>query len=91
MIPVGDFAWYDQMLNMTALLRASPARFSFTPPSFRIWLELCRYDLLEALAEYLTQRMFSEWNGNRIVLEIEKPGALGELARVGVRVTRHAN
>ena len=27
LIPVGDFAWYDQMLNMTALLGAAPARF----------------------------------------------------------------
>jgi 5-methyltetrahydropteroyltriglutamate--homocysteine methyltransferase len=29
LIPVGDFAWYDQMLNMTALLGAAPARFKF--------------------------------------------------------------
>ncbi len=29
LIPVGDFAWYDQMLNMTALLGATPARFGF--------------------------------------------------------------
>jgi len=29
LIPVGDFAWYDQMLNMTALLGAAPARFGF--------------------------------------------------------------
>ena len=28
-IPVGDFAYYDQMLNMTALLGAAPARFGF--------------------------------------------------------------
>ncbi len=28
-IPVGDFAWYDHMLNMTALLGAAPARFGF--------------------------------------------------------------
>ena len=27
LIPVGDFAYYDQMLNMTALLGAVPARF----------------------------------------------------------------
>ena len=30
LIPVGDFAWYDQMLNMTALLGAAPARFGFS-------------------------------------------------------------
>ena len=29
LIPVGDFAWYDQMLNMSALLGAAPARFGF--------------------------------------------------------------
>ena len=29
LLPVGDFAWYDQMLNMTALLGCAPARFGF--------------------------------------------------------------
>lgn len=29
LIPAGDFAWYDQMLNMTVLLGAAPARFGF--------------------------------------------------------------
>ncbi len=29
LIPVGDFAYYDQMLNITALLGAAPARFGF--------------------------------------------------------------
>ena len=28
-IPVGDFAYYDQMLNMTALLGAASSRFGF--------------------------------------------------------------
>ena len=28
LIPVGDFALYDQMLNMTALLGVAPARFN---------------------------------------------------------------
>ncbi|HKU69898.1 MAG TPA: 5-methyltetrahydropteroyltriglutamate--homocysteine S-methyltransferase [Burkholderiales bacterium] len=27
LVPVGDFAWYDQVLNATALLGAQPARF----------------------------------------------------------------
>ena len=53
------------------------------------WLAPCRYRLLEALAEHLIQNMRAEWHCKRIVLEIEKPGALGELARVGVRITRH--
>ena len=30
LIPVGDFAYYDQMLNMTTLLGAAPRRFGFT-------------------------------------------------------------
>ncbi len=29
LVPVGDFAYYDQMLTMTALLGAAPARFGF--------------------------------------------------------------
>lgn len=52
------------------------------------WLIPCQYRLLEALAEYLAQSMLIEWQCKRVVLGIEKPGALGELARVGVRITR---
>ena len=29
MVPVGDFAWYDRMLNMSALLGCAPRRFGF--------------------------------------------------------------
>ena len=29
LIPVGDFAYYDQMLNMTVLLGATPSRFGY--------------------------------------------------------------
>src|SRR5659263_608448 len=29
MVPVGDFAWYDRMLDMSALLGCAPRRFSF--------------------------------------------------------------
>ena len=29
MVPVGDFAWYDRMLNMCALLGCAPRRFGF--------------------------------------------------------------
>ena len=35
-IPVGDFAWYDHMLNMTALLGAAPARFGFNSPALTL-------------------------------------------------------
>ena len=30
LIPVGDFSYYDQMLDMTTLLGAAPSRFGFT-------------------------------------------------------------
>ena len=52
------------------------------------WLIPCRYRLLEAQAEYLAQCMLRHWACSRIVLGIEKPGALGELARVGIRIVR---
>ena len=29
LVPVGDFAWYDRMLNMSALLGCAPRRFGF--------------------------------------------------------------
>jgi dihydroneopterin aldolase len=52
------------------------------------WLAPCRYRLLEALAEHLAQCMLSEWRCSRVVLGIEKPGALGDIARVGIRIHR---
>ena len=54
------------------------------------WLAPCRYRLLEALAEHVAQRMLSEWHCSRVVIDIEKPGALGDLARVGIRIMRDA-
>jgi dihydroneopterin aldolase len=54
------------------------------------WLAPCRYRLLEALAEYIAQRMLTEWHCSRVVIGIEKPGALGDLARVGIRIMRDA-
>lgn len=53
-----------------------------------VWLKPCNYRLLEALAEYLAKCMLREWPCNRVVIGIEKPGALGDLARVGVRIAR---
>ena len=55
-----------------------------------VWLQPCRYRLLEALAEHLAQHMLREWHCLRVVIGIEKPGALGDLARVGVRIARSA-
>jgi dihydroneopterin aldolase len=56
--------------------------------SLNAWLAPCNYRLLEALAEYLTRQMFAAWDCQKIMLEVEKPGALGDLARVGVCITR---
>ncbi len=52
------------------------------------WLAPCRYRLLEALAEHLCACIFAEWRCNRVLLGIEKPGALGDIARVGIRIHR---
>lgn len=54
------------------------------------WLAPCRYRLLEALADQVAQRMLIEWHCSRVVIGIEKPGALGNLARVGIRIMRDA-
>ncbi len=55
------------------------------------WLKPCRFRLLEALAEHLVQRMLTEWQCSRVMLGIEKPGALGDLARVGIRIMRDSS
>ena len=52
------------------------------------WLAHCRYRLLEALAEHLCACILAEWQCSRVVLGIEKPGALGDIARVGIRIDR---
>jgi 5-methyltetrahydropteroyltriglutamate--homocysteine methyltransferase len=43
-VTVGDFAYYDQMLNLTALLGALPERFEFEPMSLSLaqYYELAR-------------------------------------------------
>lgn len=44
MVAAGDFAWYDQMLTMSALLGALPARFGFDPRTLTLsqYFELAR-------------------------------------------------
>jgi 5-methyltetrahydropteroyltriglutamate--homocysteine methyltransferase len=44
LVPVGDFAWYDQMLNMTALLGAVPERFGGNgeSPSLDLYFRMAR-------------------------------------------------
>jgi dihydroneopterin aldolase len=56
----------------------------------RDWLAACRYQLLEALAEHIAQKVMSEFCCRRVCIAIEKPGALGDVARVGIRITRYA-
>ena len=53
-------------------------------------LTLIYYRLLEALAEHVAQRLLTEWHCSRVVISIEKPGALADLARVGIRIMRDA-
>ncbi len=53
-----------------------------------VWLKPCCYRLLEALAEHIAQCMLREWPCSHVVISIEKPGAVGDLARVGVRIAR---
>lgn len=55
------------------------------------WLQPCRYRLLEALAEHLAQQMLRHWTCRKVAISIEKPGALGDIARVGVSIVRRHN
>lgn len=55
----------------------------------RDWVAVCRYRLLEALAEHIAQKLISELYCQRVCIAIEKPGALGEVVRVGIRITRY--
>lgn len=93
---VGVYEWEREALRplVLCLQIASMQPLNLTRASIEqklmIWLAPCRYRLLEALAEHLTQCVLAEWPCKRIVLEIEKPGALGTVARVGVCFTRHA-
>lgn len=56
----------------------------------RDWVAECRYKLLEALAEHIAQKLIREFVCQRVCIAIEKPGALGKIARVGIRITRYA-
>ncbi len=91
---VGVYEWEREALRplVLSLQLHSSAPLNLSRASIEqclhAWLAPCRYRLLEALAEHLTQQMFAAWSCQKIVLEIEKPGALGELARVGVQISR---
>ncbi len=56
LIPVGDFAYYDQMLNMTTLLGAAPERFGYT-------------DSTLSLAQYFT---LARGDKNNFAMEMTK-------------------
>lgn len=91
---IGVFEWerqslrpliFDVQLTAPDSLKLSRAALE---AQMAAWLESCSYRLLEALAEHLAQRMLQEWSCCRVVIGIEKPGALGDIARVGVRISR---
>jgi len=42
LVPAGDFAWYDQVLNTTALVGAAPARFQFGRVDLPAYFTLAR-------------------------------------------------
>lgn len=91
---IGVYEWEREALrplvfdiHLTAFVSFNISR-SEIAAQMTIWLQPCRYRLLEALAEHLAQCMLREWPCGRVVIGIEKPGALGDLARVGVRIVR---
>lgn len=91
---IGVFEWEREALRPLVfdvhLTTPAPFKLSRTELAIQmtVWLNPCRYRLLEALAEHLAGCMLREWPCSRVVIGIEKPGALGELARVGVRIAR---
>lgn len=94
---IGVYEWEREALrplvfdiHLTAPVSFKLSRSEITA-QMTVWLQPCRYRLLEALAEHLAQCMLREWPCRRVVIGIEKPGALGDLARVGVRIARSRN
>jgi dihydroneopterin aldolase len=91
---IGVFEWERQHLRPLVfdVQLTAPDSFCLSRAELEVqmaaWIEPCRYRLLEALAEHLAQRMLQEWPCCRVVIGIEKPGALGDLARVGIRIER---
>lgn len=91
---IGVFEWERKALRPLVfdIHLTAPVSFQLSRSEIALqltaWLKPCRYRLLEALAEHLAQCMLREWPCSRVVIGIEKPGALGDLARVGVRIVR---
>ncbi len=93
---IGVFEWEREALRPLVfdIHLTAPVSFKLSRSEISAqlaeWIEPCRYRLLEALAEHLAQCMLREWPCSRVVIGIEKPGALGDLARVGVQIARSA-
>ena len=93
---IGVYEWEREALRSLVfdvhLTMPDPLKLSRTEIATQMtaWLKPCRYRLLEALAEHLARCMLREWPCCRVVIGIEKPGALGDIARVGVRIARSA-
>jgi len=91
---IGVFEWEREALRPLIFDIHLTAPVSFKLPrseiaaQLAVWLKPCRYRLLEAQAEHLALCMLREWPCSRVVIGIEKPGALGDIARVGVRIAR---
>lgn len=92
---IGVYEWEREALRplIFDIHLTAPVSFNISrselAAQMTVWLQPCRYRLLEALAEHLAQHMLREWPCRRVVIGIEKPGALGDLARVGVRIARN--
>ena len=91
---IGVYEWEREALRPLVFDVHLTAPDSFRLPRAELasrmasWLEPCSYRLLEALGEHFAQRMLREWPCHRVAIGIEKPGALGDLARVGIRIER---
>jgi dihydroneopterin aldolase len=91
---IGVFEWEREALRPLVfdVHLTTPAPFNLSrtelATQMSVWLKPCRYRLLEALAEHLAGCILREWPCCRVVIGIEKPGALGDIARVGVRIVR---
>lgn len=91
---IGVFEWERQDVRPLVfdVQLTVPESFKLSRKELEIqlaaWLEPCSYRLIEALAGHLSRRMLQEWPCERVSISIEKPGALGNHARVGVRILR---
>ncbi len=55
------------------------------------WTQASDFQLLESLAEYLTQQIFQQFPVKKIKLRLMKPHIIAQVGSVGVEIERHAN